>query len=247
MREASTRVKVVLDGQGADELLAGYIAYQFCHLRGMAEDRQLMPALQEVSGTLKHHRSFIRYALSQLSARSGRRNLIKGTPEPLPRYQGTLSDALTTDLLRTNLPYLLHWEDRTSMAFSIEARVPYLDYRLVEFASSLAEDQKIRGGITKYIMRRAIRGIIPEEIRCRMDKKGFSTPEEVWMKEELRPRLLELFSSGSFTRRPYWDADAVMQDYREFLDDSSSYSSELWRIACTELWLSRFFDDQRQV
>jgi asparagine synthase (glutamine-hydrolysing) len=247
MREASARVKVVLDGQGADELLAGYIAYQFCHLRGMAKDGLVITALREISGTLRHHRSFIRYALGQLVARSGRRNFIRGSPEPLPRYQGTLSEALATDFLRTNLPYLLHWEDRTSMAFSIEARVPYLDYRMVEFVASLAEDQKIRGGITKYIMRRAVRGLIPEAIRCRMDKKGFSTPEEVWMKEELRPRLLELFASESFARRPYWDAEAVMSDYRKYLNDSSPYSSELWRIACTELWLRRFFDEQRRA
>ena len=75
-----------------------------------------------------------------------------------------------------------------------------------------------------------------------MDKMGFVTPEEIWMKEALRPFVLEVISSAEFHARPYWDADAVVRNYLSFLEGKTSYSPEVWRIICTELWLRKFFD-----
>ena len=242
MREASSHVKVVLDGQGADEILAGYLAYQHPHVRGLLRQRHLLSAARELLGTVRHHHRFITYAVREFFARSSRRRFLKGTVREGYRYAGTLDQVLHDDLVAKNLPYLLHWEDRTSMAFSIEARVPYLDYRVVGFAASLPQDQKIRGGVTKYVLRKAIRGLVPEAIRCRMDKKGFSTPEEVWMKENFGKELLALFDSPSFRSRPCWDAGAILGNYREFLGGKVPYSSEIWRFACAELWLRMFFD-----
>jgi len=247
MREAKKRVKVVLDGQGADELLGGYIAYHIPHLRGLLVERHPLLALSELFGILRHHRSFFWFALHQVLIRKKRRGLICNVrPDPLPRYQGTLGETLLVDLTRANLPYMLHWEDRTSMAFSIESRVPFLDYRIVEYLASLPEDQKIRNGITKYILRKATKGLLPESIRCRMDKRGFSTPEEVWMKEAMQPGILEFLTSSSFISRPYWNADEVLESYRDFVDGRSSYSGEIWRIICTELWLRQCIDTTGQ-
>ncbi|MCQ1539373.1 asparagine synthase (glutamine-hydrolyzing) [Methanocalculus taiwanensis] len=243
MREASKRVKVVLDGQGADELLGGYIAYHIPHLRGLIRAGHPATTLKELFGILRHHRIFFWYALHQVINRKRRRRLIRiARTDPLPRYQGTLGEALRIDLTRANLPYMLHWEDRTSMAFSIESRVPFLDYRVVEYLASLPEDQKIREGITKYILRKATKKLLPEAIRCRMDKRGFSTPEEVWMKEGMQPEILKIFASPSFRSRPYWNADEVHASYRDFIEGRSSYSGELWRIICTELWLRQCID-----
>ncbi|MFA6671159.1 MAG: asparagine synthase (glutamine-hydrolyzing) [Methanoculleus sp.] len=242
MRLARDEVKVVLDGQGADELLAGYIAYQYCHIRELVRGFHILRAARETLGTLRHHSDFLSYTLTQLFARKKHRSLIRMEGSGTPRYHGTLSEVLETDLMRANLPYLLHWEDRTSMAFSIEARVPFLDYRVVEFLASLPADQKIRGGVTKFILRRAIRGLVPEVIRCRMDKKGFATPEEVWMQGDMSEKVLEILSSEAFKSRPYWDADAVAESYRAFLQGKAPYSSEIWRIVCCELWLRRFID-----
>ena len=72
------------------------------------------------------------------------------------------------------------------MAFSLETRLPFLDYRLVEFVFGLPVDQKIRAGVTKIILRNAMKGVLPEEIRGRMDKMGFMTPEAVWFRTTLR-------------------------------------------------------------
>jgi asparagine synthase (glutamine-hydrolysing) len=75
-----------------------------------------------------------------------------------------------------------------------------------------------------------------------MDKMGFVTPEEIWMKETLRPFVLDVLSTDHFRARPYWNAEAVVKNYLAFLDGKSAYSPEIWRIVCTELWLRKFFD-----
>jgi asparagine synthase (glutamine-hydrolysing) len=99
--------------------------------------------------------------------------------------------------------------------------------------------------VTKIVLRDAVRGIIPESIRCRMDKMGFVTPEEVWMKETLHPFVLAVIRSDSFRARQYWNADAVLKDYLAFLEGKSAYSQEVWRIICTELWFRKFFDQRK--
>jgi asparagine synthase (glutamine-hydrolysing) len=70
---------------------------------------------------------------------------------------------------------------------------------------------------------------------------GFVTPDEIWMKEELRPFVLEVFTSDTFHARPYWDADAVTKNYLAFLAGKSAYSPEIFRVFCAELWLQMFF------
>jgi asparagine synthase (glutamine-hydrolysing) len=241
MRLAKKKVKVVLDGQGADELLGGYIAYQTSYIRGLLHSFHAVKALREIAGSLRIHRGFFRSASGQLLIRRTRRDLLTVRVPPLDRYSGNLDNVLRRELCSTNLPALLHYEDRNSMAFSIEARVPYLDVRLAEYIASLPLDQKIENGVTKIVLRKAVKGIIPESIRCRMDKMGFVTPEEIWMKDTLRPFVLDVLGSDSFRKRPYWHAESVVNDYQAFLDGRSAYSPEIWRIVCTELWLRKFF------
>jgi asparagine synthase (glutamine-hydrolysing) len=245
MRLAQKNVKVVLDGQGADELLAGYLAYQASNIRGLVHSFQAGKALREITGSLMVHRSFFSSALRQLLVRRTRRNLLTVSVPPVDRYAGSLSEVLRRELCSTNLPALLHYEDRNSMAFSLESRVPYLDFRLVEYIASLPLDQKVRNGVTKIVLRNAAKGIIPESIRCRMDKMGFVTPEEIWMRETLCPLVLDVLGSDSFRARPYWRADEVMTDYRAFVEGKSAYSPEVWRILCTEIWLRKFFDQRK--
>lgn len=247
MRLAKENVKVVLDGQGADELLGGYLAYQGSYWRGLIRSFHWLAAAREVLGSVRHHGGFFRSAPGQLLARRKRRGLLAIDVPPLDRYGGSLPAILHRELTSTNLPALLHYEDRNAMTFSIESRVPYLDYRFVEYVASLPLDQKIRSGVTKFSLRNAIRGIVPESVRCRMDKMGFVTPEEIWMKEDLRPFVLEVISSPSFAARKYWNATAVIKNYLAFLEGRGRYSPELWRIVCTELWFRQFFDGRTAI
>ena len=247
MELASRSVKVVLDGQGADEQLGGYLAYQSSYLRGLLGDLQLSTALRELAGTARLHHDFFSAALGQLRVRQERRTLLRGEVPPVDRYGGSLGEVLKREIFGTNLPALLHWEDRNSMAFSLESRVPYLDHRVAVLIASLPLGQKIRDGVTKYVLRKAVKGLVPEAIRCRMDKMGFVTPEEAWMREGLGPFVMEVLTSASFRGRKYWDADRVLGSYRGYAEGRSAYSPEIFRIVCTELWLRMMFDARDQA
>jgi len=240
MALAGEHVTVVLDGQGADEQLGGYLGYIVPYLRNL-KSHPLALLREGIYGGLHHHGFFLD-AGKQVTARSERRSLLRGEIPMIDRYGGTLPEVLYREIRSTNLPSLLHYEDRNSMAFGVESRVPFLDYRVAEYLASLPLDQKIRDGVTKYVLRQAIMGLVPESIRCRMDKMGFVTPEEVWMKEDLRPLIEEILASDTFTARPYWNAGMVRRSYLAYVEGREAYSPEIWRVVCTELWLRTFFD-----
>ena len=122
------------------------------------------------------------------------------------------------------------------MAYSIEARVPFLDYRLVEFIFSLPEDQKIKHAQTKYILRNSMKGVLPDQVRMRMDKMGFVTPERVWMSGALRPWINEIFESRSFAQNPYLDSEKVNLLFSEHQSGQRDLGSTLWRWINLELW-----------
>lgn len=148
----------------------------------------------------------------------------------------TLSYAQLTAM---NLQMLLHWEDRDSMAHSIESRVPFLDYRLVEYVLGLPDECKIAAGITKRVLREGMRGILPEAIRQRMDKLGFVTPEEVWVRERstarFRAALAEAItvSQGVLTLAALDRFDAMVSGRRPF-------NFFTWRLISFGAWVKRF-------
>jgi asparagine synthase (glutamine-hydrolysing) len=243
MQLAHNKVKVLLDGQGADELFGGYLAYQKNYISHLIKKKDYVTACKETIGSLKHHRSFYSYAARQVFERNKRKKLFTNYVKT-HRYGGDFSDLLHKELFVTNLPALLHYEDRNSMAFSIEARVPYLDTEFTNYIAYLPHNQKIRNGVTKFALRNALKGIIPDKIRNRMDKMGFVTPEESWMRYELKDYIMDIIYSTSFKNRPYWNSDKVLNDYQKFVNGKSSYSPELWRIISVELWLRKFFDNR---
>jgi asparagine synthase (glutamine-hydrolysing) len=102
----------------------------------------------------------------------------------IPIGYKTVSDVSEHFTFFSSLPKYLHWEDRDSMVHSVEAQVPFLDHRLVEFVYNLPNDFLKNDGISKRIMRHAMSDILPERTIKRYDKMGFSTPEEIWVKKE---------------------------------------------------------------
>ena len=242
MKLAGEHVKVVLDGQGADEQLAGYLGYQAAYIKSLKSHPLKM--LSEIFGSARHHYSFFLNAIIQLNLRRKRRPFIKFKILAINRYKGTLDTVLKNEMTKSNLQALLHYEDRNSMAFSIESRVPFLDFMLAEYIAGLPLDQKIRHGVTKFVLRNSIKGIVPEKIRCRMDKMGFVTPEEVWMGENLYGFVCEIFESDSFRSRKYWYADKILNEFKAYHFGKCGYSPEFWRVLCTELWMRIFFDSK---
>jgi asparagine synthase (glutamine-hydrolysing) len=183
----ASEVTVLLDGQGGDELFGGYhhhfykygrslllqgkfaaynlVVEEYCALKGWEPKKVKQTILNDVKLYLK----------LKVGAK------MPGPPEVSAwNAASSLSEVLRLDLRSFIMPSLLRYEDRNSMAFAVEARLPFLDYRIVELATVLPDDFKIHNGWQKYILRLAMPDL-PEKIRFRKDKKGFTTPHDAWM------------------------------------------------------------------
>jgi asparagine synthase (glutamine-hydrolysing) len=151
----------------------------------------------------------------------------------------SVRDMSCSQLSTASLPMLLHWEDRDSMAHSIEARVPFLDYRLVEFVLGLPDELKIADGTTKRVLREGMRGSLPERVRNRVDKMGFVTPEEVWLREQSTDRFraalaAAIDASGGIIRRD------VMSRMEAMVTGREPFSFVPWRCISFGVWLNVF-------
>jgi asparagine synthase (glutamine-hydrolysing) len=256
--EAAARagLKVMLDGQGADEVLGGYLAYLPMVARTYLRSWRL---IRYARFAADHRRVFGSWPLTPrdavATALPGARRLRDLSAPPLtcaaavlaPRFRGPwhLADAPSLEPRSINeileratsvqLQALLRFEDRNSMAHSIEARVPFLDHRLVEFAFKLPGDAKIHGASTKYILRQGLSGILPSAVRTRVDKIGFrADPGITWRFAALhRDALLQHVTE--FDAR-WFDRSALIS-----LLDSSDRSPDkelvLWRAISLKLWL----------
>ncbi len=247
MRSAREQVTVLLDGQGGDELIAGYVPYQLVYLRQLRNEgkytelRKESTAARDVLWPLAKRR--IKQRRKQLPTRKLlREDFLARTTDPgYGRSQSELKERLLQDLLTYSLPCLLRYEDRNSMAFSIESRVPYLDQEFVDHILSLPEDAIVRHGWSRWILRAALKGTLPEKIRLRRWKVGFTTPEMRWIKAR-RAAFTSLYQSPAFMARPYWDGEAVVQAFRACCKGQVEESMFFWRAANVELWLREFVD-----
>jgi len=263
------KVKVMLDGQGSDEVLAGYLTFFPVYFASLWRERKFWRLIKELrdffhlhyrQAFIKQLRQFFKFPLIK-SLQKGIRPSLKDI------YMGSYFDAslfnqtwykkfvsakkrISSNSLKSHtinllagkgLSTLLRYEDRNSMAFSIESRTPFLDYRLVKYAFSLPDDQKIRNGETKWIMRRALGKILPKMILNRHDKIGFETPEEFWLKHDLAPLMKEIFSSKEFRERPYFNAFKVIEAFDKFIAGEPINYQLFWRIFNLELWLRQYF------
>lgn len=212
-REAS--IPVLLDGQGADEALCGYRKYVVYSLLEAAQTGRWLDLLsglgwwaaQGDKGLLKLSEG-VRYLPGFL--RRGAADPVSDIVLPsfaaewaasqpgsgLKSYRS--SERQLDDLLRFSVPPLLRYEDRNSMAWSIESRVPFLDYRLVEFMLELPTSLKVSRSRTKALMRSALRGRVPDAILDRRDKMGFVTPQHLWMKGPLKQYFAETLAAPDF-------------------------------------------------
>ena len=155
-------------------------------------------------------------------------------PRGIPHGDRDLQHHLERQISSGSLPHLLRYEDRNSMAFSVEARVPFVDYRLIEFSLMHTEGLRIRDGWTKWVLRRAMQGVIPEEIAWRRDKVGFETPERPWISALLQNRP-ELFADTARSGE-YLDLPAVRAEVSRWLAEGGD-TRRIWRWINLELWL----------
>jgi len=139
------------------------------------------------------------------------------------------------------LEHLLKWEDRNSMCFSLESRVPFLDHRLVEKSLSTPANQIIQKGMTKYILRDALKKILPESIRLRKDKVGFSTPQDKWFRtRQFNEYIMDIISSNRFNEMGYIDQDKAKKLYQKHLNKEVNIAKETWKWINLDVWYREF-------
>jgi asparagine synthase (glutamine-hydrolysing) len=260
-------IKVLYDGQGADELLAGYdnqFYPQYLHtllsaplgrggwgertgilaraLAGMTRTQALWTARYLAPWLHPLYRRAIA-ADSVLSADFRTRGA--GPAAAPPHYADPLNEALYQAHSHRILPGLLHYGDAVSMANSIEYRLPYMDYRLVEYCFGLPAGEKIGEGYTKRVLRSALAGIMIDKVRLRRSKNGFHTPIRDWIRES--PDLLDAtVHSASFRDHGVFDQTAVRTLFTGGMAGEALAQHAL-RWITTELWLQECIDAPAMV
>ena len=254
------KLKVVLDGQGADETLAGYHDFFYVYLLELIKNLKFTTFLKEVQYIRKHHKySFKRisstlliFALpksieNKLRQIFGKSDLSKWIDfskvdskkmNYIKKENFNLLQYSKKQLSLNSVPYQLHSEDRNSMIHSIESRLPFLDYRLVEFILSLPSSFKIKDGTTKCILRESLKKILPLKIKQRQNKMGFVTPEEIWMRENKEIVLEQLHNAVEYTNGLI--NKEIINDFNNMILGNRSFSHHYFRVISFYRWLKVF-------
>ncbi len=248
-RARAASIPVLLDGQGGDETLLGYPKYVAAYLASRWRDDGMIGLLRSMRGASTNNtawslgRVLMYLAGSRMAGARYRyhcweHRYLKNLP-PLPSHLKRFADVCFDDfelqrleIERTNLPVLLRYEDKNSMAHSIETRLPFLDYRLVEFSLSLPGSLKIRDGWSKWILRRSMSDRLPKDVAWRRDKLGFEAPERSWqarLQPEMKATVLRSVLLGDIA-----DRRQLEQRY------SSLPLRSQWRLYSVALWEQSF-------
>ena len=246
-------IKVILSGQGADDYMGGYMHSYYRLFAQWMKYFQFTKISKGINSYKKIHEAS-NSKLTDVLLKATLSSFLKEDSLYKFEYKNYLPflgleqknwspfDSYSSDKLNefhfalmnySSLPTLLHYEDRNSMAHSIESRVPFLDHRLVELLFQFPADLKIKDGWTKYVLRKAMEGILPEEIQWRTDKKGFVTPGEIlWLRGSLS-HLLEI----DYSLIPFLDKSKTNTIIQEFKAGNTKNATLVWRIATLNHWL----------
>jgi len=253
-------IKVVLDGQGGDELFAGYIYYYGWYFYELLSNKKILTLITEIIFYLRVSTNIlpIKMLLGLLIPEKLMITIWKKYEKPWlnhayaatfpsfkdPRWDRlSLEKGLELTLFSTAIPHLLLWEDKNSMRWSVESRLPFLDYTLVEQALSIPSEQKLGHGRTKVIFKEAMDSLIPEIVRKRTDKIGFEVPGDDFFRDERVVRFAEsVFYSEKFASRPYWDKKQVCRLFARHISGKKNAGNEIYKLLHVEMWLRLFFD-----
>lgn len=261
-----SNIKVILGGQGGDEIEAGYEYYFGAFLLDLIKKEGVAKAMTELSGYGKLHnftdsKTELKFFINCLHAYFQGGTSADGTsfvrPEVLkdgfvkksavtrPIFNAPFDSHLRNmqyrDILHTKLPRILHSSDRAAMTYGVEQRVPLIDYRLIEFGLSLEPEQKIRNGEQRFFAREASKNILPKFVG-RAPKRAVPSPQREWFKKELRPWVNSILSSKSFGERPYFDQKKVLAEYERYCNSPVYNSFHIWQWIHLEIWMRTFFD-----
>jgi asparagine synthase (glutamine-hydrolysing) len=243
-----TDLTVLLSGQGGDEVLLGYLKFFFFYLKDLASHRRILRVLGELLRSMAQGTIIpqVRFSTAKRYMSSWNRwqkhKFLLDQVAPVPVWHFTdMTDRQMADIESFSVPALTHYEDRNSMAHSLEVRHPFLDHRLVDFTLQLPAEWKIRGGWTKYVLRKSLHEL-PSPIRWRKDKLGFVVPEETWLRGKLRQQVQENLQDGILAEMGVIDEREFLRYYDRFLEGRVSIDPyEISRVFIAEMWAKKFF------
>jgi asparagine synthase (glutamine-hydrolysing) len=272
---ASEKVKVVLGGQGGDEIFIGYARYLIACLEKCILDsingsfvgvnnglnlNSITKNLSTLQSYIPMLKAFWKNGLFDtwdkryfhlIDRREGSKDLYSDqlfnsdyssfeTFCKIFNRSGisSITDKMSYFDLKGSLPALLQVEDRTSMAASIESRVPLLDHRILEFIATVPEHIKFKNGDTKHLFKNVVKSILPKDIYERKDKMGFPTPLEKWVKNEAREFVLDTLLSNSARQRGIYN----IQKLEHAIGNEPKFGRVVWGVLSLETWYKTFID-----
>ena len=279
---AAKSVKVVLSGEGADELFAGYVQYKtllqaqrikriprfitksavksipipllntlfdYPSSLGPKGKEKVVDFIEDLGNERKAYRNLISMTTAKDKQLLFNENFRTGLQAGSDSYYQPQREPLLNRMLyydtKTWLPnYVLFINDRMTMAHSIEGRVPFLDHGLVEYAASLHSSLKIRGRTNKWILRRAMREVLPQKITS-TKKHAFFMPLDQWYKDELRSLAEQLFTPATVRQRGYFNYGYMKNIWEKYNSSKLVYGKQLFTLINFELWHRMFIDSEK--
>jgi asparagine synthase (glutamine-hydrolysing) len=256
MELAHGNVTVLLDGQGADELFAGYLNYVVHYLSDLRKrspvrwvNEQAMfllgvwprfnssLTLREFATRAFYYLQVGRKPLNYINSEFAQLAQARQQMQPVIALEGadSLNNFLYRSLVQDSIPGLLHYEDRNSMAYGIEARVPFLDHRMVEFALGIPAEMKIRGPETKVVMRKALKSVLPKAITQRKDKLGYPTPLAQWLRGPLLESVNTYLNDAVF-KRSWYNVERLKELWKQHQQEQRNAEQIIYRVITAELW-----------
>lgn len=254
--------KVMLDGQGADELLGGYPYYFKLYQNEMLYRKEYSELIAntylfrkylkeiavgytDVERRIPPDLAYSFWALLKTYCKRKARGVL-----PEYRSQGesssrdvhlSFTNMIEDGLSKTILQEQLHSADRNGMAFSIETRFPFLDYNLVDFSLKIPVKKLISQGMQKNILRQSVKGIIPEKIRLRKDKLGFLSPQDKWLSGCLKEWCFDMLTSSRLKDLNFYNKEKGLSIFSQFhRNPTPALSARLWRYASLGQWVTLF-------
>lgn len=252
-------VKVILSGQGADEILCGYKKYLAFYVKHLIKDKRYFKALRVLFDFARTGTVLNQFGLAEAKRYLGGASVSKDNilsrklvdafeKAPVGSIGDSVGDRQWLDYKKYSVPYLTHYEDRMSMAFGREIRLPFLDYRLVEYMLNAPIELKLAKGWTKYLLRVAYEEFLPKAITWRKDKQGFTSPQEEWLKKDLKFVVESYFEDSAFIFKfDLVDRNKLLSKYRDYCDGRGSvWYREIFNPLGLEVWLREFKDYIRE-
>lgn len=262
MQLAKQYSTVILNGQGADEVLGGYDYFYSAYLKELILKFYFLQFLKECFYLKKHNKLLptLKYLLFFLAPINIKRYILKKKNnifKPKFYYNNKIYATQIIKQFYTfkslkkffknhfkhKFEHHLLWADKSGMYFSLETRFPFIDHHLIEKTLSTSNSNILKNGWTKNILREAMINKLDDKIRLRKDKVGFETPEAEWIREPAFKNFInEIINSTSFNNRPYFDANKIKLLVNQHNAYKANHANLIWKTIHLELWLRKFID-----